>query len=240
MNILNFIIDFIYPPRCPVCNAFLSKKVVICKNCLSKLKEFKPPFCKICALPFHGEKEDLHICENCLRKRPYFTSISSPYIYNDTASLLIKLFKFQKKASAGRLMGTLLGRYSCSWWKKLGQNKEEYIIVPVPLGIKRLRQRGFNQSLILARHVSKSIKIPVDYLSLTRTKETQPQALLSAEERKKNVKNAFQVRGNRFEGKKVILLDDVATTGNTLNECSKVLKKAGATEIRCLVFARAV
>ena len=240
MSFLSFIVNFIYPPRCAVCNTFLDQRGLICKECLAKLRELKPPFCKICSAPFYGEKEDIHICENCLRKRPRFTSLSSPYIYEGTASIAVRLFKFQKKAATGKLLGTLLKEYSLSWWKKIRQKKEEYVIVPVPLAPKRLRQRGFNQSLVLARYISKSLKLPVDYLSLIRTKDTLPQSLLSPKERKKNVKDAFQVKGDNLKGKRIILIDDVATTGNTLNECAKVLKKAGAIEVRCLVFARAV
>ncbi len=240
MSILSFIVNFIYPPRCAVCNTFLDQRGLICKECLAKLRELKPPFCKICSVPFYGEKEDIHICENCLRKRPQFTSLSSPYIYEGTASIAVRLFKFQKKATTGKLLGTLLKEYSLSWWKKIKQKKDKYVIVPVPLTPKRLRQRGFNQSLVLSRYVSKSLKLPVDYLSLRRTKETLPQSLLSPEERKKNVRDAFQVKGDNLKKKRIILIDDVATTGNTLNECAKVLKKAGAIEVRCLVFARAV
>ncbi len=240
MSILSFIVNFIYPPRCSVCNTFLSQKGLICEHCLSKLRELEPPFCRICSAPFYGAEEDIHICEDCLRKRPHFTSLSSPYVYEGTASTAVRLFKFQKRAAVGKLLGTLLKEYSLSWWKKIKQKKEEYVIVPVPLAPKRLRQRGFNQSLILARYVSNSLKVPVDYLSLRRTKETLPQSLLSPKERKKNVKDAFQVKGDNLKGKRIILVDDVATTGNTLNECAKVLKKAGAVEVRCLVFARAI
>jgi len=147
----------------------------------------------------------------------------------------IHLFKYQRKAPISKALGKLLARFATDWWDG---NKKDYILVPVPLSARKLRAREFNQSLILARHVAKAIKLPVDYMSLRRIKDTPPQSLLKRDERKKNVRNAFKVSGNALKGKKVILVDDIATTGTTLNECAKALKRCGAKEVICLVLAR--
>ena len=112
--------------------------------------------------------------------------------------------------------------------------------MPVPLHLKRLRQRGFNQSLLLARHVADRLQCELDFLSLRRVRYTLPQTGLGKDERRKNVRGAFHLKDPEIvKGKTVLLVDDVATTGNTLNECSRVLKKAGCNEVFCLVLARA-
>lgn len=235
-KIISSLIHLIYPNRCPICGEILGKDSNLCRECLSGLKRLSPPFCPICSIPFpDGES---HICEACLRKRPYFDSLSSAYIYEGTASKAIHLFKFQKKKSAGRAIGTLLSEFAISWWKGISKKDIEYVVVPVPLGKGRLRERGFNQSLIIARYVAKKLNLSMDCLSLRRIKETEQQSVLGIEERKKNVRSAFKVFGEDLKGKGVILVDDVATTGSTLNECARTLKEAGAEEIRCLVFSR--
>lgn len=236
MKILSQIIKLIYPLRCPVCGDYLKEEAMLCKRCLDGLKRLEPPFCSVCGVPFSGSGNS-HLCEDCLRKRPVFSSIFSPYLYQDTAMRAVQLFKFQKKMLVGKTMGILLGRFALNIWDK--KELKEHVIVPVPLGKRRLRQRGFNQSLVLARYVSKAIGLPLDYLSLRRIKETEPQSLLKKDKRKKNVKGAFQVLGDRLKRKNIILVDDVVTTGSTLNECALALKRAGAKQIVCLVFARA-
>jgi len=113
------------------------------------------------------------------------------------------------------------------------------LIMPVPLHPRRLRARGFNQSLLLAKCVAREIGAELDFLSLRRTRFTKPQTELSSEERKKNVRKAFEVlKPEVVKGRTIVLVDDVATTGSTLNECAKALKRVGADGVLCLVLAR--
>ena len=236
MQGLKALIELIYPHKCPICYNFLKdSKKAFCDECLKRFKRLLPPFCNICSVPFYGITENIHTCENCLRKRPHFESISSPYLYDDIIIKAVHLFKYQGKMSISKGFGILLSEFVKSWWN---WDKEDFVIVPVPLNINKLRRRGFNQSLILAKYVAKVLDIPIDYMNLRRTKDTVSQSLLKKNERKKNVKNAFKIMNNVFKNKKIILVDDVVTTGATLNECARVLKKAGAKEVKCLVFAR--
>ncbi len=230
---LNLILDIIYPPRCPICKVLLKEKELFCKKCLSGFKRLEKPFCSICSIPFSGKGT---ICESCLRKRPYFDLISAPFIYKESAKEAIHILKYQKKISISRPIGRLFSEYAIRWWR---WKKEDFLIVPVPLSKKKLKERGFNQSLILARYISDALGIPMDYTSLRKVKETESQTYLSANQRKKNIKDAFQVMGN-LRKRNILLIDDVATTGSTLNECAKALKKAGAEKVICLVFARSV
>ena len=111
--------------------------------------------------------------------------------------------------------------------------------MPVPLHPKRLRERSFNQSLLLARHVARRLGFELDFLSLRRVRYTQPQTGLKKDQRRKNVRKAFDLKApDVVKGRDVILVDDVTTTGNTLNECARVLKRSGAKNVFCVTLAR--
>lgn len=132
-------------------------------------------------------------------------------------------------------LGTLLARFAGSW---LG-HRPGLVVMPVPLHPGKLRERGFNQSLLLARHVSQGIGTDLDFSSLRRVRFTEPQTGLKRKERGRNVRGAFAVKDPaRVTDRPVLLVDDVATTGSTMNECARVLKRAGCREILCLVLAR--
>jgi ComF family protein len=144
--------------------------------------------------------------------------------------------KYARKTHLARSLGPLLASYAARW---LGSPADKLLVMPVPLHPRKLRQRGFNQSLLLARHVASRLEADLDYLSLRRTRFTQPQTSLTSDERKKNVRRAFGVvEPTGLKGRAVLLIDDVATTGSTLNECARVLKKAGVKEVYGLVLAR--
>jgi ComF family protein len=147
----------------------------------------------------------------------------------------IHQFKYGAKGFLADSLGPLLARFA------EGRVKEsyEYLTIPVPLHPRRLRERGFNQSLLLARHVAGKLNTELDFLSLRRVRYTLPQTGLGKEERRKNVRGAFQVRNpEAVKGKTVLLVDDVATTGNTLNECARVLIRSGCKKVFCLVLAK--
>jgi len=149
----------------------------------------------------------------------------------------IQKFKYGRKVSLGKPLGRVLAqgcRHLLEQWKV-------DVIVPVPLHPKRLRWRGFNQSVLLARQVSAVFHVPVDPFLLKRNIETPPQTQLSEEERRRNVRGAFVVNAEKsVEDRSVLLLDDVYTSGATVNECSRCLKRAGAKEVYVLTLARAV
>jgi len=147
----------------------------------------------------------------------------------------IQRFKYNSETHLTSSLGGLLSNFAREWIP----NPKDFLIVPVPLHRSRLRERGFNQSLLLARVLSSDLGTPLDYLSLIRKRNTRAQTGLKKEERKKNVKDAFSITYPLIiKNKKIILVDDVFTTGYTLNECSRTLKKSGATTIICLTLAR--
>ena len=240
-NILIQFINIIYPPRCHICQDFLKdngqEKDLICQYCLDDFPEITSPVCPVCGKTFESISAEDHWCEACLRKPPFYDTLSAPYAYEDGIMEAIHLFKYGGKIHLAKSLGPLLAEFAL---ERIGID-ENLLMMPVPLHPKKLRQRGFNQSLLLARAVKPFLKTELDFLSLRRIRYTQPQTGLKNKERRKNIKGAFQIKNGRsFKGRSVLLVDDVATTTSTLDECARVLKKAGCDKVFCLVLARAL
>lgn len=242
------IIDIIYPPRCPICRKFLWKEgsekegvpVYFCRTCLADFQEITPPFCPICGSPFVLGIAENHLCEDCLRSRPLYEAAAAPFLYKGSLMKAIHQFKYGARSYMADFLGPLLAQFAESWVSEnFGGELDDLLVIPVPLHAKKLRERGFNQSLLLAKHVARQLYAGLDFLSLRRIKYTLPQTGLGRKERRKNVRGAFQLKNfDAVKGKRVLLVDDVSTTGNTLNECAVVLKKSGCKKVICLVLAR--
>ncbi|MBW2115275.1 MAG: ComF family protein [Deltaproteobacteria bacterium] len=243
ISLLKNLIDIIYPPRCPICREFLRKDPLtgqyntssFCPTCFADFRRISTPLCSVCGRPFADGTDEDHLCEDCLRKRPLYKVAGAPYVYDGPLMTAIHQFKYGGKSYLADSLGPLLAQFAKSWVK----NPDGFLTLPVPLHQKRLRERGFNQSLLLARHVAGELHTELDFLSLRRVRYTLPQTGLGKEERRKNVRGAFMLENPEvFKDKPILLVDDVATTGNTLNECARVLRKAGCKDIFCMVLAR--
>ena len=242
------IIDIIYPPRCPICRKFLWKEslekddmsVYFCRTCLADFQKITPPFCPICGCPFVLGIAENHLCEDCLRSRPFYETAAAPFLYKGSLMKAIHQFKYGARSYMAGFLGPLLAQFAESWVSEnFGGELDNLFVIPVPLHAKKLRERGFNQSLLLAKHVARQLYSELNFLSLRRIKYTLPQTGLGRKERRKNVRGAFQLKNfDAVKGKTVLLVDDVSTTGNTLNECARVLKKSGCKKVICLVPAR--
>ena len=241
MKLLSQLIDIIYPPRCYICNRFLhhnesiSPSFHLCNNCISQLTPITHPMCTICGLPFPNSTGSDHLCENCLRKRPWYDSFRSPYVYSGPLMESIQKFKYNTETQLMYSFGLLLSSFAKEWIP----NPKDFVIVPVPLHKRRLKERGFNQSLLLAKVLATDLGNQLDYLSLIRKRYTQAQTGLKREARRRNVKDAFTIiEPGNIKDKKILLVDDVFTTGHTLNECARILKKSGAKNVICIALAR--
>ena len=243
MNLFAKLIDIIYPPKCPICRVFLqknylssgSKRRPFCHACYSDFHKITSPLCPICGRTFGSGIPEDHRCEDCLRSPPFFDALRAPYVYNGAIMKAIHRFKYGAESSVADSLGPLLAEFAQRWAREW----DDIITIPVPLHPKRLRERGFNQSLLLARHVAGTRGSQPDFLSLRRVRHTRPQTGLKKEERRKNVQGAFHLNNaDAFKGKKTLLVDDVATTGNTLNECARMLREAGASKVFCLTLVR--
>lgn len=240
MSLLSNLLDIIYPQRCHICMDFLDdthrENPDLCNTCFTSFKDITHPFCSICGIPFKSKVEEDHLCEKCLVKRPFYDEIRAPYLYEESLMKAIQRMKYSGKSYIVKSVGPLLGIFAKKW---INDITEDMIIIPVPLHKKRLKQRGFNQSVLLAKVISPMLSVETDFFTLKRIKHTDSQTGLNLKQRKKNMKGAFEVSGKKnIKDKKIILVDDVATTGNTINECARVLKKAGCKKVSGLVLAR--
>jgi len=205
-------------------------RIDLCRGCEADLPT-NDYHCVICAEPLQGEAHAERICGACLQHRPHFEASCIPFRYAYPLDHLIRRLKYGGCIANGRVLGELLaasaGARAC-----LPQ-----MLLPVPLGQRRFRGRGYNQAIVLAQHVSRSLKIPLQTDLLVRTRETLVQAGLDQRERRKNIKRAFALMGT-LPCTHIALIDDVVTTGSTANELAGVLKRAGAARVEIWAVAR--
>lgn len=238
-EILTGIIDLIFPPRCAACDDLLEQHDALpfCPSCLAGIRFIRSPLCPRCGTPFEAAEGEDHLCGDCLTTERPYTVARSVARYQGALLTAIHRFKYRGKIGIGTVLGRIMADFAAEIWDMKAFER----IVPVPLHRKRLRERGFNQSVILARTLSKRFGMPLDFTSLKRQSPTPPQVGLGREARAVNVQGAFTVsHPERIAGRKILLVDDVYTTGSTLEECARVLSRAGAKTVGVLTLARAV
>ncbi len=240
MRILNRVLDFILPTTCSYCHSPVKDSGIpfFCFNCWNDFSLVNGPVCPRCGRPFESPETLTysagHECGQCRLKPPRFDQALSVGYFEGPLREAIHQFKYRPCRSLGRHLSGWLARNV-----RLVDGID--VVIPVPLHKKRLRQRGFNQALLLAKEVSEANALPLSFDNLVRARPTRPQVELSGEERIRNVAGAFTLlRPGDLDGKRVMLVDDVFTTGATMNECAGVLKKAGAVRVAALTVARAV
>jgi ComF family protein len=238
MGFRSTLFQFFLPPQCPCCEKFLEEgQQGFCSNCLSEIRWIEPPFCSICGIPFISKEVENHPCGACVTHRKYFTMARALGAYEGSLQEAIHRWKYEGK--------TYLTPFFVEW---MVERLKDYwgrdslgLLIPVPLHPQRLRERGFNQALLLVKELSRRTGIPYRKTILQKKKATLPQVNLSGAEREKGLKGAFQVIGKKeLEGKSILLIDDVYTTGATVNECSKVLRRGGVKRVDVLTLAHAI
>ncbi len=241
-SFLKNLLNFLLPATCYICKLPVKEwnNPYICRICWKKIRLIDDPVCPCCGLPFKSEvaliKSPDFLCGECREKRRYFTKAIAVGVYEGTLSEAIHIFKYQKRQAMAKYLNAMVTDVL------LQRLSDSNIIIPVPLHKKRLSERGFNQSLLIAHHISKRFSIPLCIDGLQRIRWTRPQIELTRDERLRNVRGAFAIGAQNvapvFKNKKIILVDDVYTTGATVNECAKVLKKAGVKEVIVFTLAR--
>ena len=229
--------DTFFPPLCLSCTEVLDfgAPKVFCPECLSKITFITGSFCPICGVLFPDSPAGNHLCASCLEKRPWFTSARAVVTYDGVIHDAIHRFKYGRNITAGAALARILEEFD---FKEVDFDNFD-TVVPVPLHIKRLRERGFNQSLILARALAEKQDLRVDFSLLKRRKLTLTQTGLDKRDRERNIAGAFTaVSPEKIRDKNLILVDDVYTTGATVNECAKTLVKAGARQVAVITLAR--
>lgn len=238
-SLLAGLADLVFPPRCASCGGELEEgaPIPLCKGCRTGIGYIRSPLCTVCGEPFASDAEKDHPCGSCLVSPPPFRVARSLGRYDGNLMTMIHRLKYHEQSRLAAPLGRLLagGDYP---GLRLGETS---LVIPVPLHLRRLRQRGFNQSLLLAKALGKRHGIPVDARSLRRPVASDPQVSLGRRERERNVRGVFAVEdAGRVKGMDVLLVDDVYTTGSTLKECARVLLRAGAREVSVLTLARSV
>lgn len=239
MNIWQKFLNILLPPRCIKCGTILSSKNGLCAECFAKITFISSPLCRRCGKPFTDAAnikfDTVQYCGQCLQKKKYLFDLQrSAFIYDDFSKALILDLKFRDKTMSAETLANLLYTAGTDIWK---ENPD--MILPVPIHRLRLLQRRYNQSALLCGYLAAKTGIVADYSVLQRCRNTVPQVQLSGAARRNNLKHAFAVVNPQIvKGKKILLIDDVSTTGSTLNECAKVLHKAGAAAVYSLTLAR--
>jgi len=227
------LIATVYPPRCVLCGSSGFNDMDICSSCYRALPWIQS-MCAQCAIPLAEVSGGNLICGHCLQKPPVFDHSISLFCYQNDAIKLIHQLKFNEKLANARLLGSLLVG-------AIQKNNTELpeCILPVPLYQNRLRQRGFNQSIELARPIHKAFNIPVNVRSLARVRDTPSQTGLDKKQRRKNMRGAFEI-ARPLNAQHVAIVDDVVTTTSTVNELARLLKRAGVRRVDVWSIARAV
>ena len=227
------VLEFFLPRLCLFCGAAVGETaaVAVCPECESLITWVESPLCNRCGKMFADPGGGDRVCGDCQTDPPPFARARAAALYDDPVAQAITGFKFSRKMAFLPVMQHWLKRPLC-----LELVEAADLLAPVPLHPRRIRNRGFNQALLLAQGFP---GVPVAREALIRTRPTRPQVGLNPKERKDNVKGAFTVPDpGLVKGKNVLLIDDLFTTGSTVKECARVLRKAGARQVEVLTVAR--
>ena len=227
-QLVELAVDSFFPKQCVSCGKVGS---FLCLSCKEKLPRLLSPLCPKCGRP----QASGIVCPSCRQRRTEIDGIRSPYRFDEVIRKAIHQLKYQNLKAISSCLAELLADY-------LGSSPLPCeVLVPVPLHQRRLKERGYNQSSLLSRELGKLTNLPVIENCLIRIKEAQPQVkAASMEERRENVVGAFMCRDEKVSGKQVILIDDVCTSGATLESCAVALKSKGAISVWGLTIAREI
>ncbi len=221
------LVNYILPYRCSSCSQLIDKEQGMCALCFSKLNFITSPYCSCCGFPFEFFIEGQNLCGRCVVKQPNYDLARSLFKFDLESKKLIHAFKYNDRTSHSKMFAKLIiARY-----KK--EIEEVDLVVPVPMNrIKRIF-RQYNPAQILAKDISDLLKVPMIPDVLIKTKWTKPQTKLTKYEREKNLSGSLAFNMKRIvKGRRVLLVDDVRTTGTTCNSCAKILKTAGAESVK--------
>ena len=222
------ILEWLYPSVCVFCGKIC--KEGICTECRKKVRAIGEPRCKKCGKPIRQEEKEF--CYDCEREELCYEQGRSLWLHKMPVSSSIYAFKYKNR----RVYGEVYGKEMAKTFGKLIRLWEIDVIVPVPLHKKKRKKRGYNQAEILAEEIGLHIGIPVDTALVRRKINTVPQKEFTRKERKKNLENAFETTG-KLCGKRVLIVDDIYTTGSTIHSISVLLKNAGAEKTYFLTIS---
>lgn len=221
--------DLLYPHTCPFCGRVSADEV--CGACREKLEYIHEPRCLRCSKPI--KREDQEYCYDCERIFHEYEKGYALWVHRGGVQRAVYQFKYHNQ----RIYSQFFGRELLSRYGQAVLRWDITTIVPIPLSRKRRRKRGFNQAELLARELGRGLGIPVDAKSLVRVRDTSPQKQMDAGGRRTNLRNAFAWKGKRKACGNILLVDDIYTTGNTIDAAARVLKSSGAGKIYFLTIS---
>ena len=248
MELAKKLLSNLFPSRCLLCQKTIISRseildhenIEICHKCITALP-YNEICCDRCAVPLVIEGDGPVYCGRCIKKPPAFDYVYSPLCYEDDVMRLVHQLKFNKKITFSRTLSEMM--LKC-WVSKTEEKSSDGVIekldclMPVPLHKTRMRLRGFNQSIELSRVISKKLNVPIECNTVNRRRSTESQTGLNITQRRKNIKGAFEVV-KKISANYVLIIDDVMTTGSTVDELARVLKKEGVKQVGVLCLARA-
>lgn len=228
-NWLNSAQQWLFPLCCILCDASGHNHLDLCANCLAHMPRIKHP-CPLCGQALSAKTHAP--CGSCQKNQPHFSQLIALFAYQAEARYLIQRLKYHRQMPNARLLGQLMAQHV------QGLPQLPQALIPVPLHRRRILQRGFNQSAEIAHHVSRLLDIPLDPLRCQRVRDTASQSQLNAKQRRQNVKQAFSCQAVNWLNH-VAIVDDVVTTGATVNELARTLLRAGVKRVDVWSCARA-
>ena len=228
-------VDFLLPPQCAACNARIDAHGHVCGACWRSLRFIAPPFCQTLGIPFAVDPGFPAVSARATSDPPAYDRARAVVLFDDVSRALIHALKYRDRHDLASMMGRLMARAGADLLA------EATLIAPVPLHRGRLWSRRFNQSALLARAVAEETGHPLVHDALIRVRPTAHQVGLTADQRRRNVAGAFAVRAeltDRLKGQRIVLIDDVLTTGATAEGCARTARRAGAERVDALVFVR--
>lgn len=231
--LLDSLSSLVFPAECEICGQ-ASPVSGVCFSCASKIRKVPPPYCPGCGRTLLGLSSR---CSACLEENYAFDNVFACTIYEGVTRDLLHAYKFKYRKHLKHFFSEL----ACRFIHDHLLNHHFDAVLPVPSGIQRFLERGFNPPELISSKIAAELKVPHTPKHFIRTRSESAQALLAKPGRKKNVKGAFLVKKSHFfHDKDILLIDDILTTGQTVSECSKTLKEAGASSVTVLAMARGI
>ena len=229
------LLSLFFPPHCANCKADTASGVHLCAKCAGEAQRIEPPRCAVCSQPFPGAIFESFVCANCTDRKLHFECAVAPYLSRGVVREFIHRFKYDRERYLRQPLAAWLAEALQD--ERLSDRPFD-LLVPVPLHSTRQRERGFNQAAELATLLSRRCGVPAESV-LKRIRYTTTQTRLDREQRMENLRGAFRLRDKAsVQGRHLLLIDDVFTTGSTVDECARVLRQAGAASVRVATVAR--